>query len=179
MNFSAPFFRAILVVVFAASAVMPSTGASAQDRNSIHSQINRLIVKHSKNKANFANSRIGARFREEGLRRYLDDYPVAELSGGFEWRVGMGREFTGPLSNLHIKAPFSDYLPLPLGPVLDTAKTYRIGFAYHGAGHPWLISLADTAMHEAGLHSNVEIDVRDAEFDDKKMAEIIDRWIAE
>ncbi|MBT4932180.1 MAG: sugar ABC transporter substrate-binding protein [Rhodospirillaceae bacterium] len=102
---------------------------------------------------------------------------MTELSGGYVWKLGAGREFIGPLSKLPIKAPFSDYLPLKEGPVLDASKTYRIGFAFHGAAHPWLISLADTAVYEVNLHPNVRIDVRDAGFDDRKMGRFIDDWI--
>ena len=176
MNAPASIVRIVLVV---AAAFLPIVHASAQDNGTIHFQINGLIAKYSKADRGFANGQIGTRFRQDDLRRYLGAYPVAGLSQGYDWRVGMGREFTGPLSDLHIKAPFSDYLPLSEGPVLDTSKIYRIGFAFHGADHPWLISQADTAVYEANLHSNVEIDVRDADFDDEKMAGFIDDWIAE
>ena len=121
---------------------------------------------------------MGKFFKKDGFRDYLDAYPVTSLTGGFEWKPGMGREFIGPLSGLPIKAPFSDYVPLPEGPVLDSNKTYRIGFVYHWGFHPWLISLADTAVYEANLHSNVEIEVLDAEGDDNKMGQMIDDFIA-
>jgi ribose transport system substrate-binding protein len=91
----------------------------------------------------------------------------------------MGAEFTGPFSKLPIKAPFTDYLPLPEGPVLDPNKTYRIGFVFHGFNHPWLVSLADTGAWEAARHPNVKLDVIDAQFDDNRMGEVIDNWIAQ
>ena len=49
---------------------------------------------------------------------------------------------------------------------------------YHWGFHPWLISLADTAVYEANLHPNVEIEVLDAEGDDNKMGQMIDDFIA-
>jgi ABC-type sugar transport system substrate-binding protein len=158
--------------------LFPAFGIFAADETSTHGYINSLISKYSKAGKSFANKDVGDLYKKQGFRWYLDAYPVRELSGDFVWKLGMGREFIGPLSRLPIKAPFSDYLPLKEGPVLNPEKTYRIGFAYHGAAHPWLISLADTALYEAGLHSNVKIDVRDAEFDDKKMGRFIDDWIA-
>jgi ABC-type sugar transport system substrate-binding protein len=124
------------------------------------------------------NPHVAELFKRQKFMKSLETYPVGELAGGFKWKVGMGRKFIGPLSKLPINAPFSDYFPLKSGPVLDTIKTYRIGFTYHGAFHPWLISLADTAVYEANLHSNVEIDVYDAAFDNNKMANKIDEWVA-
>ncbi len=144
----------------------------------IHSHINNLIGENQKSWKEFGNKDLGKFFKKDGFRDYLDAYPVTSLTGGFEWKPGMGREFIGPLSGLPIKAPFSDYVPLPEGPVLDSSKTYRIGFVYHWGFHPWLISLADTAVYEANLHSNVEIEVLDAEGDDNKMGQMIDDFIA-
>jgi len=144
----------------------------------IHSHINNLIGENQKGWKEFKNEDLGKFFKKDGFRDYLDAYPVTSLTGGFEWSPGMGREFIGPLSGLPIKAPFSDYVPLPEGPVLDANKTYRIGFVYHWGFHPWLISLADTAVYEANLHSNVEIEVLDAEGDDNKMGQMIDDFIA-
>ena len=152
-----------------------TTSAFAAD---IHSHINNLIGENQKGWKEFKNEELGKFFKKDGFRDYLDVYPVTSLTGGFEWSPGMGREFIGPLSGLPIKAPFSDYVPLPEGPVLDANKTYRIGFVYHWGFHPWLISLADTAVYEANLHSNVEIEVLDAEGDDNKMGQMIDDFIA-
>ena len=144
----------------------------------IHTNINDLIAENQKGWKDFKNKDLGKFFKKDGFKDFLDVYPVTSLTGGFEWKPGMGREFIGPLSGLPIKAPFSDYIPIPDGPVLDTSKTYRIGFVYHWGSHPWLISLADTAVYEASLHSNVEIEVMDAEGDDNKMGQMIDDFIA-
>jgi len=170
--------RLFKVIVFAgAFASLVAGRGIAAEQGSIHAHINALIAKYAKAGKTFANKDVGALYKKQGFRWYLGAYPVTGLSGDFVWKLGMGSEFIGPLSKLPIKAPFSDYLPMKEGPVLNPAKTYRIGFAFHGAAHPWLISLADTAVHEASLHPNVEIDVRDAEFDDKKMGRFIDDWI--
>jgi ABC-type sugar transport system substrate-binding protein len=172
------FFRIFLLAggVTLAS-LFPAYGIVAANETSIHTHINSLISKYSKAGKPFANKGVGNLYKKQGFRWYLDSYPVTELSGGYVWKLGAGREFIGPLSKLPIKAPFSDYLPLKEGPVLDASKTYRIGFAFHGAAHPWLISLADTAVYEVNLHPNVRIDVRDAGFDDRKMGRFIDDWI--
>lgn len=166
------------VILGAAAAAMCLSASVSADEGAIHQHINQLIAKYSKADKPFANKDIGTFFEDQGFRDYLDAYPVTELTGGFAWSPGMGSEFIGPLSKLPIKAPFSDYLPLPEGAVLNADKTYRIGFAFHGANHPWLISLADTAVHEANRHANVDIEVLDAEFDDNKMGQFIDTWIA-
>ena len=112
-----------------------SAQVSAAD---IHSHINNLIGENQKDWKEFKNKDLGKFFKKDGFRDYLDAYPVTSLTGGFEWKPGMGREFIGPLSGLPIKAPFSDYIPLADGPVLDPNKTYRIGFVYHWGSHPWL-----------------------------------------
>jgi ribose transport system substrate-binding protein len=39
-------------------------------------------------------------------------------------------------------------------------------------------ALADTAALEAARHPNVQLEVIDAEFDDNKMGQVIDTWIA-
>ena len=162
-----------LLILFIA--ILFSANSYAKD---IHTNINDLISENQKGYKDFKNKDLGKFFKKDGFKDFLDVYPVTSLTGGFEWKPGMGREFIGPLSGLPIKAPFSDYIPLPDGPVLDSNKTYRIGFVYHWGFHPWLISLADTAVYEASLHSNVEIEVLDAEGDDNKMGQMIDDFIA-
>ena len=162
-----------LLILFIA--ILFSANSYAKD---IHTNINYLISENQKGYKDFKNKDLGKFFKKDGFKDFLDVYPVTSLTGGFEWKPGMGREFIGPLSGLPIKAPFSDYIPIPDGPVLDTSKTYRIGFVYHWGSHPWLISLADTAVYEASLHSNVEIEVMDAEGDDNKMGQMIDDFIA-
>lgn len=164
-------------ILFMAFLVVFSVKIGFAQNVSIHALINSLIASYGKGIKTFANKDIDALYRKQGFKWYLEAYPVTGLSGEYEWSLGMGSEFIGPLSKLPIKAPFSDYLPLSKGPILNPDKTYRIGFTFHGASHPWLISLADTAVHEANLHDNVKIEVYDAEFDDKKMGKRIDNWI--
>ena len=164
-------------ILFMAFLVVFSVKIGFAQNVSIHAHINSLIASYGKGIKTFANKDIDALYRKQGFKWYLEAYPVTGLSGEYEWSLGMGSEFIGPLSKLPIKAPFSDYLPLSKGPILNPDKTYRIGFTFHGASHPWLISLADTAVHEANLHDNVKIEVYDAEFDDKKMGKRIDNWI--
>lgn len=149
------------------------------ESGSVHDVLNGLIRKfHDEAKASMSNTEVKALFEKDGFGDYLDAYPVGDLAGGFVWKPGMGATFTGPYSKLEIKAPFTDYLPLPEGPVLDAGKKYRIGFVFHGFNHPWLISLADTGAWEAARHPNIELEVIDAEFDDNKMGQVIDTWIA-
>jgi len=154
--------------------------APTQAEETVHDQLNALIAKYAAGaQQGLGNPAVAELYEQDGFADYLAVYPVGELAGGFEWKPGMGAEFVGPFSKLPIKAPFTDYIPLPEGAVLDPAKTYRIGFVFHGFNHPWLVSLADTAAWEAARHPNVKLEVLDAEFDDAKMAQIIDNWIAQ
>lgn len=159
-----------------AGAALAAGGALAQE--SVHDRINTVIKKYAGVDGRaMTNKGIKAIFEKDGFAEELEAYPVGALAEGFVWKPGMGASFTGIHSKLQIKAPFTDYLPLPEGPVLDPKKTYRIGFAFHGFNHPWLVSLADTAAWEAARHPNVQIDIVDAQFDDNRMAQVIDTWI--
>ncbi|MCL4067113.1 sugar ABC transporter substrate-binding protein [Pseudomonas sp. GX19020] len=152
--------------------------AQAQTGGGVHSVLNALIAQYAAAAAEgMKNTSVAALYDRDAFADYLEVYPVADLVDGFDWKPGMGATFTGPYSKLEIKAPFTDYIPLPEGPVLDPAKTYKIGFVFHGFNHPWLIALADTAAWEAARHPNIEIEVVDAEFDDNKMGQIIDTWV--
>jgi ABC-type sugar transport system substrate-binding protein len=146
---------------------------------SSHDHLNDLIKKYSGADSSMTNPDVKKLFADDGFKDYLTSYPVGTLAGGYAWKPGMGTTFQGPYSKLTIKAPFTDYLPLPEGPVLDPKKTYRIGFVFHGFNHPWLISLADTGAWEAARHPNVKLDVIDAQYDDNRMGEVIDNWIAQ
>jgi len=156
-----------------------ASGVFAETEVGIHTHLNNLIKENSHASRTMQNSDLDDFYSRQGFRDYLETYPVAELTGDFVWEVGMGKEYIGPVSGLPIKAPFSEYLPVPEGPVLNPDKQYRIGFAYHGANHPWLVSLADTAVHEASLHPNIRLEVIDSEFDDNQMGQVIDNWIAQ
>jgi ribose transport system substrate-binding protein len=152
-------------------------GAAFAAEVGVHTQLNNLIKEKIQSVEPLGNTALNNFYERQGFRDYLKAYPVSELSDGFVWEVGMGEEYTGPVSGLQVKAPFSDYLPIPEGNVLNPDKQYRIGFAYHGANHPWLVGLADTAVHQASLHPNIQLEVIDSEFDDNKMGQVIDNWI--
>ncbi len=156
-----------------------ATAVSAETEVGIHTHLNNLIQEHRAASEPLANNDLNRFYERQGFRDYLEAYPVDQLAGDFVWEVGMGAEYIGPISGLPIKAMFSDYLPVPEGPILDPEKQYRIGFAYHGANHPWLVSLADTAVYQASLHPNVRLEVIDSEFDDNRMGQVIDNWIAQ
>lgn len=126
-----------------------------------------------------ANEQIYELFDEEGFQFYLDKYPRGDFYNNFQWEKGMGTNITGPFSKLDLKLPFTDYVPIPAGPVGDPNKTYTIGTTFHGFSHPWLINWADAAKWEADQHPNVEMKVLDAEFDNAKMASHFDTFIAE
>ena len=64
----------------------------------IHSNINELIAENQKGWKEFKNEELGKFFKKDGFRDFLDAYPVTSLTGGFEWKPGMGREFDGHLS---------------------------------------------------------------------------------
>ncbi|WP_306045341.1 sugar ABC transporter substrate-binding protein [Nioella sp. MMSF_3534] len=149
----------------------------AQETQGVHSILNDLIRQYAAAASSMTNPSVRDLYEQDGFQDYLEAYPVGDLVDGFVWEPGMGAEFEGPYSNLPIKAPFTDYIPLDEGPVLDPDRTYRIGFVFHGFNHPWLISLADTVAWEAARHPNIELEVIDAEFDDSRMGQVIDTWI--
>lgn len=126
-----------------------------------------------------ANKGVYERFQREGFQFYLDKYPSQPTLGGYAFKIGMGTEIVGPMSGQQLKLLFTDYLPLPEGPVGDPNKTYRIGYTIHGFNHPWLLNNADTAIWEANRHPNVKLTVLDPEFDDAKQARHIDTWVAQ
>jgi len=159
-------------------AVLTLAASAAMAQSTVHDQLNAVIEKYrTVDETSMTNPAVKSIFAKDGFAMELEAYPVGELAEGFVWKPGMGASFTGPYSKLPIKAPFTDYLPLPDGPVLDANKTYRIGFVFHGFNHSWLVSLADTAAWEAARHPNVQIDVIDAQYDDNKMAQVIDTWV--
>ena len=172
--------KSISTVALTASFLAIGSIAGQAGEESVHKVLNDLIGNYAKAaRSGMSNESIKALFDKDGFADYLDAYPVGELAGGFVWEPGMGATFTGPYSKLEIKAPFTDYLPMAEGAVLNKDKTYRIGFVFHGFNHPWLISLADTAAWEAARHSNIKLEVIDAEFDDNKMGQVIDNWVAQ
>ena len=125
-----------------------------------------------------ANEQIYNMYDEEGFEMYNASYPRGEAYEGFQWEKGMGTTIEGPFSKQALKLPFTDYIPIPEGPVGDADKTYKIGTVFHGFSHPWLINWADAAKWEAERHPNVEMEVLDGEFDNAKMASQVDSFIA-
>jgi len=173
-----PMVRMASLVHALSAAALAGMAAGAAAQTSVHEQLNTVIAKYAKvDEKSMTNPAVKAIFAKDGFAQELEAYPVGKLADGFVWKPGMGASFVGPYSKLPIKAPFTDYLPLPDGPVLDPKKTYRIGFVFHGFNHSWLVSLADTAAWEAARHPNVQIDVIDAQYDDNKMAQVIDTWV--
>lgn len=171
--------RAAVVLMLGTAFIPATTFAEAETASkSIHTALNELIEHYAEMAEDMPNDSVRQLYERDGFRDYLEYYPTGELVDGFVWEPGMGAEFTGPYSKLSIKAPFTDYLPLAEGPILDPNKTYRIGFVFHGFNHPWLVSLADTVAWEAARHPNIELEVIDAEFDDSRMGQVIDTWIA-
>lgn len=126
-----------------------------------------------------ANGQISKLFQEQGFERYLAGYPRGEPHAGFVWKQGGGTEIKGPFSKQSLKLPFSDYLPLPEGPVGDANKTYNVGVTFHGFDHPWLVNWADAARWQAARHPNVKVTVLDAEYDNNKQASHFDTFISQ
>ena len=126
-----------------------------------------------------ANQQIYKLFNDEGFEPYLTGYPKGTMFDNFQWAKGMGTIITGPYSKLELKLPFTDYVPVKEGPIGDANKTYKIGVTFHGFSHPWLIDWADSAKWEGNRHSNIDMTVLDAEFDNEKMSSQFDQFIAE
>jgi ABC-type sugar transport system substrate-binding protein len=126
-----------------------------------------------------ANQQIYKMYDDEGFEMYNKAYPRGTPYEGFEWQKGSGTSIKGPFSKLDIKLPFSDYVPVAEGPIGDANKEYKIGVVFHGFSHPWLINWADSAKWEGDRHSNIKMEVLDAEFDNNKWATIVDNFIAQ
>ena len=126
-----------------------------------------------------ANKEVYDRFQKEGFQFYLDKYPSAPRYGGYQFKMGMGTKVVGPMSKQNLMLPFTDYVPLPDGPIGDKNKIYKVGYTIHGFNHPWLLNNADTAIWEANKHSNVKLTVLDPEFDNAKQARQVDTWVAQ
>jgi len=124
-----------------------------------------------------ANSELINIFEKQGFPRYLDQYPEGSPYN-YTFKYGMGTKITGPLSDIQLKLPFTDYVPVEKGPILNPDKQYHFGFTTHGLNHPWLVSLADSAQWEANRHSNLKITILDAQFDEAKMSSQVDRFIS-
>lgn len=126
-----------------------------------------------------ANPQIHELFEKEGFERYLAGYPRGEPYESFQWKQGSGTAIEGPFSKQSLKLPFTDYVPLPDGPVGDPNETYDIGVTFHGFDHPWLVNWADAARWEAERHPNVKVNVLDAQFDNNKMASHFDTFVSQ
>lgn len=124
-----------------------------------------------------ANKQINKIYKEEQFDKYMSTYPRGRTFDDYKWTKGNGTNFKGQFSDLDLKLPFSDYIHIPDGKVGDTNKIYRIGVAIHGFDQPWNVSLADAAKWQADRHSNVEIDVKDGQWDNNQIADIIDSFI--
>lgn len=123
-----------------------------------------------------ANKQVFRIFKKEAFAIYMNKYPRPK-GEGFQFRVGMGTDITGQMSGRAMKLPFTGYLPLAKGLVGRPDKTYRIGYTIHGFDHPWLVSNADSAIWEAGLHPNVKLTVLDPRFDNTAQVRHIDDWV--
>lgn len=124
-----------------------------------------------------ANTQINQIYKDEEFEKYMSTYPRGRTFDGYKWTKGNGTNFKGKFSDLDLKLPFSDYIHIPDGKVGDPNKVYRIGVAIHGFDQPWCVSLADSAQWQADRHSNIEIDVRDGQWDNNQIADIIDSFI--
>jgi ribose transport system substrate-binding protein len=126
-----------------------------------------------------ANKEVYDLYIREGFPLHVDTLPPVNFYENYAWKKGEGTTITGPYSNLTLKMPFSNYVPLPEGPIGDPKKTYKIGVVFHGFDHSWLIDWADCAKWEADKHSNVQTTVLDARYDNQQMATYVDQFIAE
>lgn len=124
-----------------------------------------------------ANEGIANIYKEEKFETYMSTYPTGKPYDNYKWINGSGTKIKGAFSGLDLKLPFSDYVNLKSGPVGDPNKKYRIGVAIHGFDQPWNVSLADAAKWETDRHPNVEVDVKDAQWDNERMADIIDSFV--
>ncbi len=68
--------------------------------------------------------------------------------------------------------PFTDYLPLPEGPIeIDgEVRDIVIGFSQTGFDHPWRVEMIAAAQAQAARHPNVEIVITDGTVDIQKQS---------
>ena len=68
--------------------------------------------------------------------------------------------------------PFTDYLPLPEGPIeIDgEVRDIVIGFSQTGFDHPWRVEMLAAAQAEVARHPNVELVVTDGTVDIQKQS---------
>ena len=122
-----------------------------------------------------ANKEIYDLYQDEGFEMYAASYPVGKPYNGYEWHNGMGTEIVGAYSGNNLKLPFADYID----EIADHDVAYKIGVVFHGYSHPWLINWADSCRYVLDKYPNIEYSILDGEFDDNKMAEQIDSFIAQ
>ncbi len=105
-----------------------------------------------------ANQEAYDLYMNDALDIYAESAPEGVVYGDYEWKLGDGTEITGPYSgNTNLKMAYTEYMPVPAGPIGDASKTYRIGVVAISAIDSWMGNLYDSIQYEAGLHDNIEL----------------------
>ncbi|RKZ78389.1 MAG: sugar ABC transporter substrate-binding protein [Candidatus Parabeggiatoa sp. nov. 1] len=122
-----------------------------------------------------ANQQIYRIYRKQKFASFLEKHPSRFAANEYSFEFGKGKEIIGPKSKQPLNLPFPYILPLSVKAIGD----YKIGYTIHGFSHPWLLNNADSAIWEAEQHPNIELNVLDPDFNEKKQAEHIKQWVAE
>lgn len=126
-----------------------------------------------------ANQEVYDLYINDGLDIGADSYPIGEFYDNFEWQMGMGTEIVGAYTGNEIKLPFTDYVPVPDGPIGDPDTTYEIGVVTFGNVSAWAGNWLDSMQWEADKHPNINLTVMDYQLDMNLFAQQMDTLIAQ
>ena len=118
-------------------------------------------------------------YLDDGLETYTINYPYGDTVDSWSWTPGSGMEFTGPLTKVDQKLPYTDYMPYPAGTVGDPEKTYTVGALTSGVRHPWGAAVSDAILWQMQQFTNVKINYQEHLADDAKLSSIMDTYIAQ
>jgi len=115
----------------------------------------------------------------DALDTYTVNYPYGATVDNYVWVPGTGTEFTGPLTKVLQKLPYTDYMALPAGKVGDPNKTYKVGVLTSGVRHPWGAAVSDAMLWQMNQFENIEVNYQEHLADDAKLSSIMDTFIAQ
>lgn len=115
----------------------------------------------------------------DALDTYTVNYPYGPTVDNYVWVPGSGTVFTGPLTKVEQKLPYTDYVPYPAGTVGDPDKTYQVGVLTSGVRHPWGAAVSDAIVWQMSQFENININYQEHLADDAKLSSIMDTFIAQ
>lgn len=126
-----------------------------------------------------ANKQVQDLYLEDALDVYAESAPAGVLYGDFAWQKGMGTEIVGHFTGNKVKAAYTDYVPVPAGPIGDPNRKYKVGVVIISMIDQWMANLYDSIAMEADRHPNLELIWMDYGLDSDGCADAIDTLIAQ